>query len=196
MLIETTTTDIYLEVEIPLSRTHLRHINLKSEDVTRIVVTTRKKPTYLVKVVRVDISKNIRYVSLVSPVLLVNSTGVDLFIKIGETAPEIYFPNGAVKSVPFDDVEETVRIIYEAETSEPIRIFENVKRIKLGNYAFNVSEVMKEESRRITLDSPYKLTSLLPHALYLNFRTSTQKFYSLFFPPFDPKQVVTHTFFE
>jgi len=173
MLIEATTTDIYLEVEIPLSRTRLRNLNIKSEEVTRVVVTTRKKPTYIVKVVRIDISKNIRYVSLVSPVLLVNSSGVDLGIIMGEVAAETAFNNGAVRSIPFDDVECTLRIAYEGQISPPMRIFENAKQVMLGGYTFNLSEVMREESRRIIIESPYKLTSLLPHPLYLNFRTAS-----------------------
>lgn len=134
---------MYMEVEIPLSGTHLRNLNIKSEDVTRVVITTRKKPTYLVKVVRIDIAKNIRFVSLVSPVLLVNSTGVDLAIRIGELAPETPFFNGAVRSIPFDDVETTVRMVYDGQVSEPMRIFEDSKSIRLGSYTFNISEVMR-----------------------------------------------------
>lgn len=51
---------------------------------------------------------------------------------------------GAVRSIPFDDVESTVRVAYEGMISDPISIFEGARQVKLGYYTLNVSEATKE----------------------------------------------------
>lgn len=70
--------DIYVDVSIPIKRLMMRNVNIKSEDVEMISIVNAKKPTFLVKTVRVDISKNIKYLYLVSPLLLLNNTNFKL----------------------------------------------------------------------------------------------------------------------
>lgn len=47
----------------------------------------------------------------------------------------------------------------------------------------------------MVIESPYKLTSLLPHPLIIIFKVRDQT-YTLQFPPFDPKQTTTQFYFD
>lgn len=112
--------DVFIDVEIPATNVAIRKINIKSEYVQKIPIRDQKRPTFLVKVVKVDISKNIKYIMLVSPVILVNSTCIDMAIRIQSIAEEIPFLSGTTISMPYDNFDAPIQILYQRSASDPI----------------------------------------------------------------------------
>lgn len=102
---------------IPQKKVAFNNLSIGAESIQKLNVNESGLTHPLYKSIKIDISKNIKYVYFYSPVLLLNNTTLNFYLQFANFKG-IDFPPGATRAIPYDNLEVKGALILNEDVSE------------------------------------------------------------------------------